>query len=62
MANTETLQRTPCERFSRSMGFILPVSNINIGKYSKFCERKRFVEANGLSTCARHSELMKKAA
>ena len=26
-------QRTPCEIFSRSMGFIRPVSNFNIGKY-----------------------------
>ncbi len=62
MANTETTDRTPCERFSRSMGFIRPVSNFNIGKYSEFCELKTFTEENSLSTGARHSELMKKAA
>ena len=55
-------QRTPCEVFSRSMGFIRPVSNFNIGKYSEFCERKTFTEQNSLSTGARHAELMKKAA
>ena len=55
-------QRTPCEIFSRSMGFIRPVSNFNIGKYSEFCERKTFTEQNSLTTGARHSELMKKAA
>ena len=55
-------QRTQCEVFSRSMGFIRPVSNFNIGKYSEFCERKTFAEANSLTTGARHSELLKKAA
>lgn len=55
-------QRTQCEVFSRSMGFIRPVSNFNIGKYSEFCERKTFTEANGLTTGARHCELLKKAA
>lgn len=54
--------RTPCEVFSRSMGFIRPVSNFNIGKYSEFCERKTFTEQNSLTTGTRHSELMKKAA
>ncbi len=59
---TSTSQRTPCEVFSRSMGFIRPVSNFNIGKYSEFCERKTFTEQNSLSAGARHSDLMKKAA
>lgn len=54
--------RTPCEIFSRSMGFIRPVKNFNIGKYSEFCERKTFTEENSLSTGARHSDLLKKAA
>lgn len=57
-----TTNRTPCERFSRSMGFIRPVSNFNIGKYSEFCERKTFKESNCLTTGQRHEELMKKAA
>jgi len=60
IANTQ--QRTKCEKFSRSMGFIRPVSNFNIGKYSEFCERKTFTEANSLSAGARHMELLKKAA
>ncbi len=55
-------QRTPCEVFSRSMGFIRPTKNFNIGKYSEFCERKTFTEANCLTTGERHTELMKKAA
>ena len=54
--------RTPCEKFSRSMGFIRPVSNFNVGKYSEFCERKTFTEANCLSAGARHSDLLKKVA
>lgn len=58
----ENTQRTQCEVFSRSMGFIRPVSNFNIGKYSEFCERKTFTEANSLTTGQRHSKLMKKAA
>ncbi|MBR3511314.1 MAG: hypothetical protein IKN73_04645 [Alphaproteobacteria bacterium] len=57
-----TQQRTPCETFSRSMGYIRPVKNFNIGKYSEFCERKTFTEPNCLTAGARHQELMKKAA
>ncbi len=55
-------QRTKCEVFSRSMGFIRPVSNFNVGKYSEFCERKTFTETNSLTTGQRHSDLMKMAA
>ena len=62
MNTTETQQRTPCEVFSRSMGYIRPVQHFNIGKYSEFCERKTFTEANSLTAGARHSELLKKAA
>ncbi|MCQ2581455.1 MAG: hypothetical protein MJ170_00535 [Alphaproteobacteria bacterium] len=61
MTNCEC-QRTKCEVFSRSMGFIRPVSNFNIGKYSEFCERKTFTEQNSLTTGLRHSELLKKVA
>ncbi len=59
---TNNAQRTPCEIFSRSMGFIRPVSNFNTGKYSEFCERKTFTEANSLSAGSRHYDLLKKAA
>ena len=58
--NPET--RTPCEKFSRAMGYIRPVSNFNTGKDAEFCERKTFTEANSLTAGARHAELMKKAA
>ena len=59
---TTNCNRTQCEVFSRSMGFIRPVSNFNIGKYSEFCERKTFTETNCLSAGQRHSDLMKMAA
>jgi hypothetical protein len=62
MQTATNAQRTPCEVFSRSMGFIRPVSNFNIGKYSEFCERKTFTESNALTTGSRHEDLMKKAA
>lgn len=55
-------QRTQCEVFSRSMGYIRPVKNFNIGKYSEFCERKTFTEENSLTAGARHADLLKKAA
>ena len=55
-------QRTTCEVFSRSMGFIRPVKHFNIGKYSEFSERKTFTEENSVSAGQRHVELMKKAA
>lgn len=58
----ENTNRTKCEIFSRSMGFIRPVSNFNIGKYSEFCERKTFTEANSLTAGSRHIELLKRAA
>ena len=54
--------RTPCETFSRSMGYIRPVKYFNTGKYAEFCERKTFTEANSLTAGARHEELMRKAA
>ena len=60
--NMNPQTRTPCETFSRSMGYIRPVKNFNIGKYAEFCERKTFTEANSLTAGARHTELMKKAA
>ena len=54
--------RTPCEKFSRAMGYIRPVSNFNTGKKAEFDERLAFTEANCLTAGARHAELMKKAA
>lgn len=48
------MNRTKCEVFSRSMGYIRPISNFNIGKRSEFEERKTFTEKNCLkdSKCA----------
>ena len=56
------MNRTKCETFSRSMGYIRPVSNFNIGKYQEFNERNTFKEENALTTGYRHLELLKKAA
>ena len=54
--------RTACETFSRSMGYIRPIKNFNIGKRAEFEERNTFKEANALSTGDRHRDLLKKAA
>ena len=39
-----TKKRQKCETFSRSMGYIRPVDNFNIGKRAEFEERKTFKE------------------
>ena len=54
--------RTPCEKFSRAMGYYRPVDNFNIGKRAEFEERNTFKECNCLTTGVRHQELLKKAA
>ncbi len=59
---TTNTERTKCEVFSRSMGFIRAVSNFNIGKHAEFCERKTFTESNSLTAGQRHSDLLKKVA
>lgn len=38
------MARTKCEIFSRSMGFIRPIDNFNIGKRQEFEERNLFKE------------------
>lgn len=53
------MERTPCEVFSRSMGFIRPVSNFNVGKYQEFQDRNTFKEKFALTAGVRHEELMK---
>lgn len=57
--NPKKTARTPCEVFSRSMGFYRPISNFNIGKRQEFEERNTFKEDNCLSTAQRHYALMK---
>lgn len=42
------MKRQECEVFSRSMGYIRPVSNFNIGKRAEFEERKVFGEEKAL--------------
>ena len=54
--------RTPCECWSRSMGYVRPIKNFNTGKRAEFEERNTFKEANALTTGARHEDLMRKAA
>ena len=48
MEDVKIIQRTKCEVFSRSMGYIRPVEHFNIGKRAEFEERKTFTEANSL--------------
>lgn len=38
------MARQKCEVFSRSMGYIRPISNFNIGKRAEFEERNTFKE------------------
>lgn len=38
------MARQKCEIFSRSMGYIRPVENFNIGKRAEYEERKTFKE------------------
>ena len=45
------MNRQKCEVFSRSMDYIRPISNFNIGKRSEFEERKTFVENKCLKDC-----------
>ena len=37
-------ERTKCSVWSRSMGYIRPISNFNIGKRAEFEERNTFKE------------------
>lgn len=37
-------KRQKCETFSRSMGYIRPIDNFNIGKRAEFEERNTFKE------------------
>lgn len=46
--NDPNYGRTRCSIWSRSMGFIRPVDNFNIGKRAEFEERKTFTESNCL--------------
>lgn len=48
MEDVKVIKRTKTEIFSRSMGYIRPVDNFNIGKRAEFEERKTFTEANSL--------------
>lgn len=38
------MSRQKCETFSRSMGYIRPINNFNIGKRAEFEERNTFKE------------------
>ena len=48
--NDPNFGRTKTSVWSRSMGYIRPISNFNIGKRSEFEERKTFTEENALNT------------
>ncbi len=40
----EEIHRTPCQVFTRVMGYLRPVNNFHIGKKSEFYSRKYFDE------------------
>lgn len=40
----EEIERTPCQVFTRVMGYLRPVNQYNIGKKSEFYSRKYFDE------------------
>ena len=42
------MKRQECEVFSRSMGFIRPISNFNIGKRQEYEDRNLFKESKAL--------------
>ena len=44
------ISRCKCSIFSRSMGYIRPIDNYNIGKRAEFEERNLFKESNCLTT------------
>lgn len=41
-------ERTPCEIWTRCMGYFRPVDNFNIGKKQEFAERKYFSQTLAL--------------
>lgn len=49
-------ERTPCEIWTRVMGYHRPISSFNIGKKGEAMERKNFTEA----AIAKHLEAEKK--
>ena len=51
------MPRQKCEIFSRSMGYIRPINNFNIGKRAEFEERNTFKENVIFSTI---NKLLKK--
>jgi hypothetical protein len=40
----QEIQRTPCQVFTRVMGYLRPENNFHIGKKSEFYSRKYFDE------------------
>jgi anaerobic ribonucleoside-triphosphate reductase len=46
--NLENSKRTPCEIWTRVMGYHRPVANFNIGKKAEHYSRKHFSE---VATC-----------
>ncbi len=54
-AKGETIQRTPCDVYTRVMGYLRPAKQYNIGKKSEFYSRKYFKESQ-----VANSEFMRK--
>ena len=49
-------ERTPCEVWTRCMGYFRPVTNFNIGKKQEFADRKYFSVNKALDRIAQHKE------
>lgn len=50
------IKRTPCQVYTRVMGYLRPVSHYNIGKKSEFYSRKTFLEEKCF--CKREQDLI----
>jgi hypothetical protein len=45
----EQIERTPCQIYTRVMGYLRPVSHFNTGKKSEFYSRKYFEENKSMN-------------
>lgn len=51
-------ERTPCECYTRVMGYFRPVSEWNTGKKQEFADRQYFSVDKALDRVAQHKERM----
>ncbi len=46
----QEIKRTPCQVYTRVMGYLRPVSHFNVGKKSEFYSRKYFDSIKAFNT------------